>query len=359
MRRNGSLCQIPLLSRRRLLVASVATAGDTLPASAALNTADWVSFKSRFLSADGRITDNGNGGVSHSEGQGWGLLFASAFRDEESFNRIFSWTRRHLRRPNDNLHSWRFVPSDQPSVRDLNNATDGDIFIGAALARAGRLWQRPDHLAAAADIARDILSRLVRRVGSHLVLLPGVTGFEADDGVIINPSYYAFPMIAELAKLVPSPTWAQLQRDGHALIEQGRFGQWGLPPDWLRIALPTMILSPAPGWPPRFSFDAIRIPLWHTWHRLPAGLMQRSVIQFWATFPPRAIPAWADLVTNQTAEYPITPGILAVMQLTRASLVPGTQPVFPPVADGRTYYDAALILLSRITWQEIAMTRQP
>jgi endoglucanase len=206
----------------------------------------WRAFKTRFVSDDGRIIDNGNGGVSHSEGQGWGLIFAVEFDDRAYFGRIYEWTKRALGRPKDALHAWRFVPTDHPPVRDLNNATDGDIFIAAALARAGHRWGLPNYLHDAAAIARDIVSLLLRQAGAQTVLLPGLRGFETETAIIINPSYYAFPMIPDLAKLAPSPQWDRLQADGQALIERCRFGQWQLPPDWLQISKTGAALSPAP-----------------------------------------------------------------------------------------------------------------
>ena len=44
----------------------------------ALPGSDWRIFKQRFLAADGRIVDDGNGGISHSEGQGYGMVLAEA-----------------------------------------------------------------------------------------------------------------------------------------------------------------------------------------------------------------------------------------------------------------------------------------
>jgi endo-1,4-beta-D-glucanase Y len=341
---------------RRVLLGGLATAGTIAPslADAVQPAEEWRSFKTRFLAEDGRIVDNGNLGVSHSEGQGWGMLFAVAANDQLSFDLIMSWTARTLRRPNDALHAWRYIPKDQPSVQDFNNAVDGDMFIAAALIRAGRLWGRPDHIYAAAAIGRDILRLLLRQVGPFTVLLPGINGFETPDAIIINSSYYAFPMMVELAQIVPSPLWDRLQRDGRTLIEQGRFGRWSLPPDWLRIGKMDAALSPAPGWPPRYSFDACRVPLWWIWQKLPVGPAMRSIEQFWSGLPPGAVPAWVDLQTNEVAPYPATPGMIAIARLMRLTAGGGTElPGLPVVADAANYYDAALVLLSRIAQREI------
>ena len=345
-----------MLTRRAIFGGGIASFGTIVAAlaSQAPLIEEWHSFKSRFLSDDGRIIDNGNGGVSHSEGQGWGLLFAVAAQDQASFNLIRDWTTRALRRPLDALHAWRYVPKNNPKVPDLNNAVDGDMFIATALIHAGRIWGRPDHLMAAAAIAHDILRLLVRRVGPFTVLLPGIEGFETKDAIIVNPSYYAFPMITEMARVVPSPQWNRLQRDGGALIEQGRFGRWGLPPDWLRISKADAALSPAPGWPPRFSYDAVRVPLWWTWQRLPVGPGIEAVKRFWSLPSPDGVPAWVDLQTNEVAPYPATPGMIAIMRLMRLGAGGSDAPRGPSVADAAKYDDAALILLSHIA--ELGMT---
>ena len=47
--------------------------------------AEWQIYASTFVTADGRIVDNANGNVSHSEGQGYGLLLAALADDFERF----------------------------------------------------------------------------------------------------------------------------------------------------------------------------------------------------------------------------------------------------------------------------------
>ena len=202
----------------------------------AADRAEWALFRTRYITPEGRVIDTGNGNVSHSEGQGWGLMAAQACDDQASFARILAWTTQNLqRRPYDCLHAWRYRPGEANPVADLNNATDGDLFIAAALARAAVRWRRPDYAVAAERLARAILG-LVRQAGARTVLLPGAYGFETGSAYTINLSYYAFALFNDLAALVPSLTWDRLQRDGLALALQGRFGRWSLPPDWLQVS---------------------------------------------------------------------------------------------------------------------------
>ena len=310
------------------------------------------------------MIDTGNGGCSHTEGQGWGMLFAVAFDDPAAFDLIHDWTARHLRRPCDSLHSWRFQPNAPVPVADPNNATDGDLAIAAALWRAARRWGRPDQARIAAAMGRDILAALVVKAGPRTVLLPGIQGFTERDSVTVNPSYYAFPFLADLAEAAPSPVWATLVADGRALLAEARFGRWQLPPDWLRVSRTDGALAPHPHWPARFSWDAIRVPLWLAWGG-PAGSPGEAAAPALEAFAGywragrAAPPAWVDLRTNETADYQAPAGMVAVACLVNRRCRGGgaapAQP-FPSVQKASDYYSSALILLSRLAGRDPRVT---
>ena len=76
-------------------------------------------FRSRFMAPDGRIIDTGNRNISHSEGQGWGMLMALAADDRASFERIWVWTRRTPDRPRDALSAWRFRPLEEKKNEEV------------------------------------------------------------------------------------------------------------------------------------------------------------------------------------------------------------------------------------------------
>lgn len=315
---------------------------------------EWQSFKHRFVQPDGRVVDTGNGGVSHTEGQGWGMLLAVAFDDRATFDRIFDWTTQNMQRPNDALHAWRYDPANPRHVADTNNATDGDLFIAGALSRAARRWHDDRYAVAGDAIARSILTLLVRQVGDRTVLLPGAAGFERRDSVVVNLSYYAFPMFSELSALTPSPLWDKLRTDGLQLISEARFGRSQLPPDWLQISRANGALSAAPGWPARFSFDAIRVPLYLAWSNDLSAAQQRVFTNFWGASA--QAPAWTDLQTGARSPYNAPSGMQAVIQL---ASVGGERPLArtPHVAEAQDYYSAALTLLARVAWHEAASDR--
>jgi endoglucanase len=221
-------------------------------------------------------------------------------------------------------------------------------------------------------IGRDILRLLVRRAGGVSVLLPGARGFERRDHVIVNPSYYAFPAIRVLAREVPDPAWLRLAADGLGLLRRAQFGRWGLPPDWLALARSDGRASLAPGYPPRFSFDAVRVPLYLAWAGLAAEPAVAAAARFWGDSTHAQLPAWTDLVNNAVSPYPASAGIAAIARLAMRGremqggaarpVAAGAEPglaaglagwlrsgsgAFGGAAGTLEYYSAALLILAR------------
>jgi endoglucanase len=351
-------------SRRRLLL-GLAALQLALPAGARARTAtpavleggEWAAFRARFVRPDGRVVDTGNGGISHSEGQGWALLCAERAGDREGFERIWGWTRRTLQRRGDALFAWRFRP-DGPlaGVDDPNNATDGDLMIAWALLRAGARWGTPEYAEAGAAVGRDILRLLVRQVGEEVVLLPGAAGFEQPAHVTVNLSYYAFPAIRALARAVPDPLWLRVAGDGIGLIRRARFGRWGLPPDWLALPRIGGRPQPAPGWPPRFSYDAVRVPLYLAWAGLGREPVAEGAARFWTDPAHSRVPAWTDLSSDAVSPYAASAGIRAIARLAVARSGDGSSDRdLPGVGDAKDYYSAVLTLLARLAARDSAM----
>lgn len=345
-------------SRRALMVAlaTASTAGAPLAGALAAMPVPgapppapllegWQRFRRAFLRPEGRVVDTGNQGVSHSEGQGWALYCAERCDDRVHFDRIWNWTRQVLSRPQDRLLAWRYMPGGINPVPDRNNAADGDLFIAASLLLAGQRWGEAAYTDAGAAIARDVLRLLLREVAGGTVLLPALEGFEAADHVVLNPSYYAFPILGVLARAVPDPAWLRLAQDGLALLRRARFGRWSLPPDWLSLRRADGALGLPPRWPGRFSYDAVRIPLYLCW----AGLEDEAPVQaarlFWADPAHAYPPAWVDLLSNRTAPYPASPGMQEIGRWVRelAGYPPGGISTMPRQDD---YYSNVLKILT-------------
>lgn len=223
---------------------------------------EWVAYRERFVAEDGRVVDDANGGVSHSEGQGYGMLLALLAGSRPDFERIWTFTETELMLRDDGLAAWTWDPAASPRVTDRNNASDGDILIAYALARAGEGWGEDRFVARARQIAQALGRTSVFEHRGRLLLRPGVDGFDADDrpdGPVVNPSYWVFEAFPVLESLAPETDWPAVARGGRALIAEAGFGGRRLPPDWLSLAGEA---RPAEGFPAEFGYNALRIPLY-------------------------------------------------------------------------------------------------
>lgn len=313
--------------------------------------AEWRSYAARFVTPDGRVIDNANGGISHSESQGYGMLLAVKAGDQAQFDRIWQWTHKHLQVRPDGLLAWKWDPKTA-TVADTNNATDGDILTAWALHSAATRFSRPDYRTAAEGLAHAIGAHAVLSTSIGLVLKPGIAGFEASeqpDGPVINLSYWVFPAFPALADLAPEFDWAAMRRSGLTLLDRSRFGSFGLPTDWEGLA--SGVPKPAANFPPAFGYNAIRIPLYLA---LDSGADAKIALRRFAG-------TWAQTASLthlvQVREAPVTvplsqPGYSAVMALARC-VVAGTA-VPPEAISARNdfYYPETLRLLSVIAIQE-------
>jgi hypothetical protein len=311
---------------------------------------DW---KQRYLQPDGRVIDTGNGGISHSEGQSYGLLFTQSFGDRDDFDRILAWTKIHLSRPWDRLFAWRYKAGDPAPVTDMNNATDGDIVIAWALLRAGAVWHDPSYTALGREIAAAILRLCVTPQNGRLLLLPAEEGFVHQTSTTINLSYYVFAGLRVLAAALPDPRWQQLEYDGRHVLAEAQFGAWKLPADWENLA-DGQAGRPAAGWAARFSWDAVRVPVHAVWGGIVSGDGPAwNAARFWSAPHTVPFPAWTELLEPTTAPYSGNSGVGAVAMLASAAVLHyGTRDDLPRVASTPNYYAASLIMLSRLAWIE-------
>jgi endoglucanase len=253
------------------LVRAAALAGALMPwlAAAALSDdaptilpGEWADFSEAFLAPSGRIVDTGNGGISHSEGQGYGLLLAFLAGMRPDFERIWRFTLTEMMIRDDGLVAWRWDPETSPHITDVNNASDGDILIAYALAKAGAAWNQPVYSDAAAELTRAIGTHLVRDSSEGPILLPGASGFSAEaraDGPVVNLSYWVFEAFPVLASIDPDHDWGRLSDSGMRLVREVRLGARQLPPDWLSLAGAPEL---AAGMPAEFGYNALRVPLY-------------------------------------------------------------------------------------------------
>jgi len=198
------------------------------------------SFLDEYVADDGRVVRHDQGGDTVSEGQAYAMLLAVAESDEERFDRVWTWTREHLRRP-DGLLSWRWADG---RVTDREAAADADLDAARALMRAAKRFDEPRY----AEDGRALGRAVSEHETAQSVL---VAGPWTED--VVNPSYWsprAFAAIERVDLNEPTRRFTdQLTADG-------------LPPDWAQVqtlgAVPT---GPPSGGDAIYSYDAVRLPI--------------------------------------------------------------------------------------------------
>ena len=292
------------------------------------------------------VRKEGDQGVS--EGTGYGMLLAVAAGDRDAFQRIWGWTRANLMVRDDALLAWRWEPDKRPAVADMNDATDGDILVAWALVEAGEGWTDEGYRLAARRIAVDIARRTVlfRSEGLPL-LLPAMSGFSAEDrpdGPVVNLSYWVFPAFPRLAAVAPEFDWDRLVAAGRDLVLRARFGEAKLPTEW--ISMRGGQPQPATGFPPHFSYNAVRVPLYLAMAGIGERRAYEPFLALWAEPDPAGLPI-IDTATGAVAGRMSEPGYAAIPALA-ACAVDGT-PMPAGIQEPATtdnYYPATLHLLA-------------
>jgi endoglucanase len=232
----------------------------------------------------------------------------------------------------------------------MNDASDGDILVAWALTEAAEAWGSLPYRIAARRIAVEIGRKLIVQHTPHgALLLPAISGFASEDrpdGPVINLSYWVFPAFERLPIVAPEIDWAGLSRNGLELVKKLRFGPANLPTDW--VSLHGSNPRPADGFPQRFAYNALRIPLYIAW----AGVGQQNIytpfLTAWKKTDHGSLPI-IDASTGKPAEWLSEKSYTAISALT-ACAATGTpfsteeRRVYP----GENYYAVTLDLLALI-----------
>ena len=309
----------------------------------------WATYKSRFISG-GRVVDTGNGRISHSEGQGYGMLLAESNGDQAMFSQIWNWTAQHLSRSEDHLFSWRWRPLFRAGfIDDHNNAADGDLLIAWALLRGADRWKTSEWRGKALAILNDVKRKLIRTSRFGPLLLPGVDGFQKPDGVVVNLSYWLFPAFKAFGRADHDSNWSALEQSGLQLLSRARFGALQLPPDWLSVNGDKV--SVARDFEAVYGYNAVRIPLYLAWARITNPSYYEGFARVAAL---KVIPAKILLngPFSTEAQTPALPGMVAIYQLVKA--VGNWSQLDPPyqqIQAEEPYYSASLGLLTNLVVQ--------
>lgn len=251
-----------MITRRDLLLAAslALVAGRASGAGAADPEAAWSVWKTLYLAPDGRVIDPEQG-ISHSEGQAYGLILAQAFGDREKFSLIEAWSQTKLLTRDDALMAWRFDPETGDVAQDT--ATDGDLLRAWALLRAVRDSGWAEFEGRAHAIASAIRNRCLGpdpRAADEWLVLPSAGGGLASR-VTINPSYFFSRALRELGAAFAEPDLIRAADHGETVLRE--LAANGPVPDWIDVTPDGF--APPTGHALRSGYDALRVPLYLCW----------------------------------------------------------------------------------------------
>ena len=232
----------------------------------AVGSADWSAYKQSFISSDGRVMDFFKDTMSHSEGQGYGMLLATMNDDRATFDQLLKWTTDNLQVRRDALLAWSWGkrPNGDWSVMDYNNASDGDILVAFALLKAADRWNHPPYREAAASIIRAIRTQLLVTLNDFQLIAPAHFGFNGTAGNVFNTGYLILPAFAGFSQVDDEGFWKRILKDSQELLDKSFFSRLKLPADW--VALEDGKVSVVCSRSPFFGYEAIRVPLYLAWN---------------------------------------------------------------------------------------------
>ncbi len=223
--------------------------------------AAWVDYQKVYLSADGRVIDFRENGVTTSEGQAYAMVRALWMGDRATFDRAHRWSVANLQGGDEGrLAAWRWGRRDDESyaVLDEQPASDADQLMIWALFGAASRWKSPRYESMALALLDRLWAEEVTEVAGKLVLLPGPW---ARGGVPlrVNPSYFLPFAWREFARRDRTRPWMRLLDDGYELLAACRSPS-GLHQDWCSLDPVTGAVVPsAEAKDGSFGFEAFRV----------------------------------------------------------------------------------------------------
>jgi len=236
--------------------------------------ASWTSYRQQFISPEGRVVLQERGGGTISEAQAYALLRALWADDQETFVRVYRWTKTHLSREathGDHLLAWQWGKKTDGSwgILDANTASDADLDYALALLLASRRgWQGPpglpDYLAEARQVAQDILAKEVLELPDGTLLLAPGNWHAKSPPYLINPSYFFPAAYRAFAQAGFDPRWGRLHADAYPFLRRltqslGDTPGVGLVPDWVLVAGDGKLSAP-PERSSHYGWEAVRLP---------------------------------------------------------------------------------------------------
>lgn len=272
---------------------------------------EWKYFQDHFISGDGRVIDPIQNGMSHSEGQGYGMLLAVHFQDRPLFDKLLQWTTNNLQVRHDALSAWGWGkrPNDEWAAIDYNNATDGDVLIAYALIQAGQKWGQQDYRQRAAAIVQSLRTHMAVNQNNRTFLLSGYYGFADAKGLVLNPSYQILTAYQAFAEIDDRQFWEKIRLDALYLLDKADENPSKLPADWI-IAEPDGNIKIYAAKSPLFSYEAIRVLLYLAWAKLPQPDGAKTSLDYYQKHG--RIPEWFDLTKGSLSSEAAPAGFYAI-----------------------------------------------
>ena len=230
----------------------------------------WKYYTNNFVDINGRVIDPSNGKTT-SEGQSYALLRAVWVDDQETFEKVLSWTKNNILLDDKNLFAWWYGKNDkgQVGIVDKGNATDADQDIALALLLASKRWDKDEYRILAEQIISDIWKYETVEVKGKRYIVAGDWAANTKSSVYtVNPSYlspYAYRIFAEVDN---KHDWMSIVDTSYEVLDKcssSKLNVWNstyLPPDWCNITKNGAIVESKnmSGNSANYSYDALRIP---------------------------------------------------------------------------------------------------
>ncbi|HMO17550.1 MAG TPA: glycosyl hydrolase family 8 [Oligoflexia bacterium] len=234
----------------------------------------WNSYKSLFITQEGRVIRPLNDNDTVSEGQSYAMLRAVWMGDKEIFDNCYTWTEYHLKRSKkdigDTLLAWHW---NHGSVIDWMPASDADIDYALSLILADRRFiqheggKYPDNVMnykdRALEILADISIKLIRKsTDGEIFLSPWIE--TPDEPLSVNLSYYSPAHFQVFYEFTGNPLWMNLKKQTYQFLNiiasrfNGNTGS-GLFPDWAMFNDKGEFIN-LPGRESNFGWESVRIP---------------------------------------------------------------------------------------------------
>lgn len=191
---------------------------------------EWKSSKVEYCAGGRARVTFTTSAETVSEGIGYGMLLAAAWRDQDLFNQLWNYYAATLN--GNGLMAWR-VGGCGLNKLDQGAASDADLDVAMSLTIAECNWPGEGYSNLAGGVFNAIISHLVVRDGDRYLLQAG----DMWGGTVCgNPSYYAPGYYRAFAQFnaANATIWTQLANDTYRYLASAQNASTGLVGEWQR-----------------------------------------------------------------------------------------------------------------------------